>query len=92
MVSRKVQCSGGLSFLQYCSLLGRHDGEIVKYFPFHISQHVTDWYGTLANEIKTNFNELREAFFQRYHKSNIEYTLTDIKQGQTETRTTISTE
>jgi hypothetical protein len=46
---------------------------------------VADWYGTLANETKTNFNELREAFFQRYRKSNIEYTLTDIKQGQTET-------
>jgi len=83
MANRKVQCSGGLFFLQYCSLLGGPDGEIVKYFPFHICQHVADWDGTLADEIKTNLNELREAFFQRYHKRNIEYTLTDIKQGQT---------
>ena len=46
---------------------------------------MADWYGTLADEIKTNVNKLREAFFQRYRKSNIESTLTNIKQGQTET-------
>jgi hypothetical protein len=46
---------------------------------------VADCYGTLAEDITKNLIKLREAFFQRYRKSNIEYTLTDIKQGQTET-------
>lgn len=71
-------------FLQYCSLLGRPNSDIVKYFPFHISQYVADWYGTLEDRIKNNLDSLREAFFRRYRKNNIEYTLTDIKQGQSE--------
>lgn len=40
---------------------------------------MADWYGTLSDTIKSNLNELR------YCKSNIEYSLTDIKQGSTET-------
>ena len=71
-------------FLQYCSLLGRPDTDIVRYFPFHLSQQVADWYGTLEEATKTNLIRLREAFFQRYRRNHIEYTLTDIKQTNTE--------
>ncbi|CAG2196219.1 unnamed protein product [Mytilus edulis] len=71
-------------FIQYCTLTGRPDADIVKYFPFHISQLVAEWYGTLAESVKSNLQELKEAFIQRYRKGNIEYTLTDIKQGPTE--------
>ena len=47
---------------------------------------MAEWYGTLAESVKSNLQELKEAFIQRYRKGNIEYTLTDIKQGLTESR------
>ena len=53
-------------------------------FPFHVSEATKEWYGSLGQEIKSSLQRLKDAFLERFKKTNVEYSLNNIKQETTE--------
>ncbi|CAC5394750.1 unnamed protein product [Mytilus coruscus] len=71
-------------FIKYCSLFKYTENDTVNATPLHVSSTVQDWFYSLEKGVRRNQQRLKEAFFERFQRRNLEYSLQNIKQHQSE--------
>ncbi|CAC5416209.1 unnamed protein product [Mytilus coruscus] len=60
------------------------ENDLVNVFPLHVSSTVQDWFYSLEEGVRRNLQRLKEAFLERFQRRNLEYSLQNIKQHQSE--------
>lgn len=60
------------------------DRQTLDIFPFNATELVRHWFLTLGDQLKTNLNVFKEAFFKRFREDGCESDLDDVKQEDQE--------
>ncbi|CAC5362590.1 unnamed protein product [Mytilus coruscus] len=57
---------------------------MVNVFPLYVTSTVQDWFFSLEEGARRNLQSLKEAFLERFQRRNLDYSLQNIKQQQSE--------
>lgn len=70
--------------MAYVSLYSLTDRQALDIFPYNATDLVRHWFLTLGDQLKTNMNVFKEAFFKRFRDDGCQSDLDVVKQEDQE--------
>lgn len=70
--------------MAYVSLYSLTDRKALDIFPYNATDLVRHWFLTLGDQLKTNMNVFKEAFFKRFRDDGCQSDLDVVKQEDQE--------
>ena len=72
-------------YLQYCTIYNILDDQKHNILPFHLTTHAKIWYNSLPDDVRSNWEVLKEAFLKRFSAENTQNDLSILQISQSET-------